>query len=69
MVCNADVFRLAILTRVKLYPMTFYAVCAQVVFPLFLFLAEGILRSGNEGSLSSDSDDEYDLSQGRWCLG
>ena len=37
---------------------------------MFLFLAGAILSS-NEGSLfseSEESDDEYDLSQGRWCF-
>ena len=38
----------------------------------FSFFAEAILSSGDEGSLSlesEESDDEPDLTQGRWCFG
>ena len=38
---------------------------------MFLFLAEAVLSGDNGGSLSSESeesDEEHDLSQGRWCF-
>ena len=37
-------------------------------FSASLFFAEAILSGRNEGSLSSESDDEYDCSKGRSCL-
>ena len=51
------------LTSIKLYPIR-----AQVLFVMFLYLAEAVLSGGNEGSLSSESDDESgdepEMSQG-----
>ena len=44
-----------------------YATCAQILSLTFLILTEAILSGGNEGSVSSESDessDEPDLSQG-----
>ena len=40
-------------------------------FLYLLYVVEAILSGGNEGSLSSESDDsdnEYDSSKGRWGL-
>ena len=59
----------SVLTNIKIYLMGIYANCAQILSLTFLVLTEAILSGGNEGSLSSESDesgDEPELSQGRW---
>ena len=45
-------------TNIKLLPYGIYAICAQVLFAMFLYLAEAILSGVTEGSFSSESDDE-----------